>query len=37
LLAAAAAVEAVSRRHLGGDPLRDAPRVVSDTISKLLR
>lgn len=36
LLAAAAAVEAISRRHLQ-NPLRDAPRTLSDTISKLLR
>jgi AcrR family transcriptional regulator len=37
LLAAAAAVEAVSRRHLLSGQLRDAPRTLSDIISKLLR
>jgi hypothetical protein len=37
LLAAAAAVEALSRRHLLSTPLRDAQRTLSDTISKLLR
>lgn len=37
LLAAAAAVEAISRRHLQTAPLRDGARVISDTITKLLR
>lgn len=37
LLAAAAAVEALSRRHLAGQPLRDAPRTLSELITKLLR
>ena len=37
LLAGTAAIEAVSRRHLRGTPVRDAPRVFSDIISKLLR
>lgn len=37
LLAAAAAVEAVSRRHLASPPLRDATRVLGDIIAKLLR
>ena len=36
-LAAAAAVEAVSRRHLTGRPLRDAHRTVADLITRLLR
>ncbi len=36
-LAAAAAVEAVSRRHLAGHPLRDAQRSLADLITKLLR
>ncbi len=36
-LAAAAAVEAVSRRHLAGHPLRDAHRTLADLITKLLR
>jgi AcrR family transcriptional regulator len=37
LLAAAAAVEAVSRRHLSGSRLADAPRTLTDLITKLLR
>ena len=37
LLAAAAAVEAVTRRHLEGHPLRDAQRTLAELISKLLR
>lgn len=37
LLAAAAAVEAVTRQHLKGPELPDAPRVITDTLSKLLR
>jgi hypothetical protein len=37
LLAAAAAIEALSRRHLAGQPLRDGPRTLSDLITKLLR
>jgi AcrR family transcriptional regulator len=37
LLAAAAAVEALSRRHLAGRPLSDAPRTLSELITKLLR
>lgn len=37
LLAAAAAVEAISRRHLAGRPLQDAPRTLADLIAKLLR
>ena len=37
LLAATAAVEALSRRHLAGQPLRDAPRTLSELILKLLR
>jgi AcrR family transcriptional regulator len=37
LLAAAAAIEALSRRHLAGRPLRDAPRTLSELITKLLR
>ena len=37
LLAAAAAVEAISRHHLKVAPLRDGARVISDTITKLLR
>jgi AcrR family transcriptional regulator len=37
LLAAAAAVEALSRRHLAGQPLGDASRTLSDLITKLLR
>jgi len=37
LLAAAAAVEALSRRHLAGNPIRDAPRALADLIAKLLR
>jgi AcrR family transcriptional regulator len=36
-LAAAAAVEAVSRRHLAGHPLRDAQRMLAELITKLLR
>lgn len=36
-LAAAAAVEAVSRRHLAGRTLRDPQRTVADLIAKLLR
>jgi AcrR family transcriptional regulator len=37
LLAAAAAVEAVTRKHLAGPALPDAPRVLSEIISRLLR
>jgi AcrR family transcriptional regulator len=37
LLAAAAAVEAISRHHLKVAALRDGARVISDTIIKLLR
>ena len=37
LLAAAAAIEALSRRHLAGRPLHDAPRTLSELIIKLLR
>jgi AcrR family transcriptional regulator len=37
LLAAAAAVEALSRRHLAGQPLGDGPRTLSELITKLLR
>ena len=37
LLAATAAVEALSRRHLTGQALRDAPRTLSELITKLLR
>jgi AcrR family transcriptional regulator len=37
LLAAAAAVEAVSRRHLMGPALRDATRTLAELISKLMR
>jgi AcrR family transcriptional regulator len=37
LLAAAAAVEALSRRHLAGRPLRDAQRTLTELITKLLR
>jgi AcrR family transcriptional regulator len=37
LLAAAAAVEALSRRHLGGKPLRDAQRTLAELMTKLLR
>lgn len=37
LLAAAAAAEAVSRRHLAGHPIRDAQRVLAELIAKLLR
>ena len=37
LLAAAAAVEALSRRHLVGPRLRDAQRTLSDLLTKLLR
>jgi AcrR family transcriptional regulator len=37
LLAAASAVEVLSRRHLAGPPLRDAPRVVGEVVMKLLR
>lgn len=37
LLAAAAAVEAISRHHLNVAALRDGARVISDTIIKLLR
>ena len=36
-LAAAAAVEVLSRRHLAGQPMRDAQRTLSDLIIKLLR
>jgi AcrR family transcriptional regulator len=37
LLAATAAVEALSRRHLAGPALGDAPRTLSELITKLLR
>jgi len=37
LLAAAAAVEAISRRHLAGRPLQDAQRTLAELIAKLLR
>jgi len=37
VLAAAAAVEAISRRHLTLIPLRDAPQVLADVMIKLLR
>lgn len=37
LLAAAAAVEALTRRHLAGSSLRDAPRTLADLLAKLLR
>ena len=37
LLAAAAAAEVLSRRHLAGPPLRDAPRVLGEIVMKLLR
>jgi AcrR family transcriptional regulator len=37
LLAAAAALEVLSRRHLTGQPLRDGPRILSELIGKLLR
>jgi len=37
LLGAAAAVEALSRRHLAGRPIRDAPRALAELITKLLR
>lgn len=37
VLAAAAAVEAISRRHVSVAPVRDAPRVLADMIIKLLR
>jgi AcrR family transcriptional regulator len=37
VLAAAAAVEALARRHLSGDPIRDGPKVMSDLVIKLLR
>jgi AcrR family transcriptional regulator len=37
VLAAAAAAEAIGRRHLAGTPIRDASRVLADLIVKLLR
>ena len=37
VLAAAAAVEVLSRHHLGMGPMREAPRVLADVIIKLLR
>jgi len=37
LLAAAAAVEALTRRHLDGRPIRDAARTLADVLAKLLR
>jgi AcrR family transcriptional regulator len=37
VLAAAAAAEAISRRHLTGAPLREAPRVLAEVMIKLLR
>jgi AcrR family transcriptional regulator len=37
LLAAAAGVEAVCRRHLTGQPVRDAQRTLAELVSRLLR
>jgi AcrR family transcriptional regulator len=37
VLAAAAAGEAISRRHLSVTPLREAPRVLAEVMIKLLR
>jgi AcrR family transcriptional regulator len=37
LLAAAAAVEAIGRRHVTGGPIRDAAKVLADLVIKLLR
>jgi AcrR family transcriptional regulator len=37
VLAAAAAAEAISRRHLTLTPIREAPRVLADVMIKLLR
>jgi AcrR family transcriptional regulator len=37
LLAAAAAVEAVTRRHLGGPALPDAQRALTEVLTRLLR
>jgi AcrR family transcriptional regulator len=37
LLAATAAVEALSRRHLAGHPLRDGARVLTELVVKILR
>lgn len=37
LLAAAAAVEVVSRKHLGGAEVPEAHRVLTDIVAKLLR
>lgn len=37
LLAAAAAVEVVSRKHLAGPEVADAQRVLTDLVAKLLR
>ena len=37
LLAAAAGVEAVTRRHLTGRPVRDVQRTLSELVNKLLR
>ena len=36
-LAAAAAVEVLSRRHVGGKPLRDPQRTLADIMTKLMR
>jgi AcrR family transcriptional regulator len=36
-LAAAAAIELLSRRHLGDEPLRDPQRTLSDIMTRLLR
>jgi AcrR family transcriptional regulator len=36
-LAAAAAIELLSRRHVGGEPLRDAQRTLTDIMTRLLR
>ena len=37
VLAAAAALEAISRRHLTGARVEDLPKVLADVIVKLLR
>jgi AcrR family transcriptional regulator len=37
LLAAAGAVEVLSRRHIGGTPLKDAQRALAELMTKLLR
>jgi AcrR family transcriptional regulator len=36
-LAAAAAIEVLSRRHVGAEPVRDAQRTLSDIMTRLLR